>query len=499
MTTVCAQATVSTFTVRGVVPVPVEVQVDVSPGVPSFVIVGLADTAVLEARDRVRSALRAAGFKLPSARLTINLAPAPLRKHGTGFDLPIAVGILVATGQVPPSATLGRTFVGELALDGGVHPVAGLLAHATGAARADLAVAGPPEVSESAAAAGARCVAIQHLASLDAQPTFTPRARADGGVEAGNDFAAVVGHEGAKRALEVAAVGAHNVLMVGPPGSGKSMLAARVPSILPRLSREERRQSALVHSVAGLDVASVLAGYRPFRAPHHSATTAGLCGGGVPPTPGEISLAHNGVLFLDEVAQIGPATLQALRQPLEEKMVRLVRADGTYSFPAAFMLVAAANPCPCGYHGDTRHTCTCSASDIDRYHRRLGGPLLDRMDIRMRVDPERSERMLHAGSVRSSQSMRESVARARRFARATHEDVSDLSGPSLVESAAVSSSAIKALLDLEDRRALSGRALTRLIRVARSIADLELSEEILCDHIDEAFGLRGSEGPAMPS
>ena len=314
-----------------------------------------------------------------------------------------------------------------------------------------------------------------------------------------NDFASVVGHEGAKRALEVAAVGAHNVLMVGPPGSGKSMLAARIPSILPPLSREERRQSALVHSVAGLDVGSILAGHRPFRAPHHSATTAGLCGGGVPPTPGEISLAHNGVLFLDEMAQLGPATLQALRQPLEEKTVRLVRADGTYSFPASFMLVGAANPCPCGYHGDSRHACTCSASDIDRYHRRLGGPLLDRMDIRMRVDPERPERMLHASSHRSSESMRENVARARRFARRTHEDVSSLSGPSLVETAVVSSRAIEALLALEDRRGLSGRGLTRLIRVARSIADIELCAEVLCDHVDEAYGLRGCEGPAMLS
>jgi magnesium chelatase family protein len=497
MTTACAQATVVTFTVRGVAPVPVEVQVDISPGVPSFVIVGLADTAVLEARDRVRSALRASGFKLPNARLTVNLAPAPLRKHGTGFDLPIAVGILVATGQVLRSVVEDRAFVGELSLDGGVRPVAGLLAHASGAARCDLAVAGPPEVAQSAAAVGARFVSVQHLASLEAQPSMAPRRRSAIETPAGPDFSEVVGHEGAKRALEVAAVGAHNVLMVGPPGSGKSMLASRLPSILPPLSEEERRESAVVHSVAGLDVSAVLDGTRPFRAPHHSATTAGLCGGGVPPGPGEVSLAHNGVIFLDEIAQVGPATLQALRQPLEEGVVRLVRADGTYTFPAAFTLIAAANPCPCGYHGDCRHECTCPPSEVDRYQRRLGGPLLDRIDIRLRVDPERPGRMLRVTRSRDSNSMRENVTRARGFADATHGEIADLSGATLVKHAALTPGALDALLSLERRGGLSGRGITRLVRVARTVADLELSDSVTCEHVDEAYSMRGSEGPAM--
>jgi magnesium chelatase family protein len=499
MATAAKQATIATFTLRGVTPVPVEVQVDVSPGVPSFVVVGLADTAVLEARDRVRSALRASGFALPSARLTVNLAPAPLRKHGTGFDLPIAVAILVATGQVLPEVAAGRSYVGELSLDGGVRPVPGLLAHASGAASMELVVAGPPEVCVAAGAVGARCVSVQHLASLEAQPVAYPRppeaASCDG---VGPDFADVAGHESVKRALEVAAVGSHNVLMVGPPGSGKSMLARRLPSILPPLDLDERRASALVHSVAGLDATPIFAGARPFRAPHHSATIAGLCGGGVPPTPGEISLAHNGVLFLDEIAQVGPATLQTLRQPLEDGWVRLVRADGTYTFPARFTLVAAANPCPCGYYGDRKITCRCSRHEVDAYQGRLGGPLLDRMDIRLRVDPERADRILEQRTVRDSRQMRDRVERARMFAAATHPDTSALSGPALAAGARMTRASLEAVLALEDRSGMSGRGVARLIRVARSVADLELSEDVTCDHVDEAYALRGSEGPVMP-
>jgi len=488
---------VETCTLRGVEPVPVEVQIDVSPGLPAFIIVGLADTAVLEARDRVRSALRASGYKLPTARLTVNLAPAPLRKHGTGFDLPIAVGILAATRQIHPQLLRGKTFVGELSLDGGVRPVTGLLAHAMGASQRELIVVGPPEIAECAAAMDCRCVSVQHLTALSAQPTIPPGHLPPSSLTSEADFGDVVGHHSAKRALEIAAAGKHNVLMMGPPGSGKSMLASRLPSILPLLEPSERRESALVHSVAGLDVTEVLAGSRPFRAPHHTATTAGLCGGGVPPSPGEVSLAHNGVLFLDEIPQLGPSTLQALRQPLEEKLIRLVRADGTYVFPAAFMLLAAANPCPCGYYGDSHHECRCTVGDIDRYQKRVGGPLLDRMDIRLRVDPERTDVMMRPAPGIDSPQMRTRVISAREFAKETHPPVSSISGPLLVKHARLTSQAVGAINGLGLGSGLSGRGLTRLIRVARTVADLELIGEVTTDHVDEAYSLRGRDGVMM--
>ncbi len=484
-----------TATILGVRAVPVDVEVDVGAGLPSFSIVGLPDAAVVEARERVRAAIRASGFELAPARVVVNLAPGPLRKHGTGFDLPIALGLLVATGQIPRQVLDGVSAVGELSLDGCVRGVSGLIAHALTAREAGRPLLGPAGYASSCAVDGGVYLPLARLADIrQGLPSSAPVADGIEPVGESADFSEVVGQELAVRALVVAAAGGHNLLMIGPPGSGKTMLARRLPTILPPLNGSERLESALVHSVAGLDSAPLLAGQRPFRAPHHSASIAGLVGGGTPPRPGEASLAHNGVLFLDEMSEFGPAALQCLRQPLEDGTIAIVRADGRVSLPARFALVGAANPCPCGFLGDPARSCRCQPQVIDRYRARIGGPLMDRIDIVLHVDRPAPERLLEQPASRSSAGLRAEVLAAR--ARAVARDgvpTAQLSGTQLLAACGMSAETKTSLESAARRHHLSGRGVTRLLRVARTIADLEAADRVRMGHLAEALGYRAGD------
>lgn len=483
----------------------VEVEVDIGGGLPQFSVVGLPDATVRESRDRVRSALKNTGFSFPVKKITVNLAPADLKKEGSGLDLAIAVGILVAEGIVPQEATADRVLIGELSLDGRIKPVAGALSIGM-ACRNHHAVVLPAEnASEAAVVEGVQAYpvhtlpeAVEFLNGNRSIPVATVdrQALASGTISDEEDFADVKGQEHAKRALEVAAAGGHNLLMLGPPGSGKTMLARRLPGILPPMGLEEALETARVHSVAGLlGNGRPLSMTRPFRAPHHSISDAGLIGGGTVPRPGEVSLAHHGVLFLDEIPEFKRHVLDGLRQPLEDGTVTLTRVNASLRYPARIMLVAAMNPCPCGYYGDRTRECVCTPNQIRRYRARLSGPLLDRLDIHVEVPPVPIRELGGDGRQESSAAIRARVtaARSRQAERYRCEGLysnAQLKPRHIKKYCALNKDGQELIERAMTKLGLSARAYGRILRVARTIADLAGSEAIDVSHLAEAIQYR---------